>query len=271
MSKPPSPYVASPYIDRLAPAPGAPLALLTCDHGGAEIPDALDDLGLKGPERWDHIAWDPGAADVTRRLAASMGLGAVINRASRLLFDVNRTPDDPTAIRAISEDILIPGNFGVDTATHAARKIAYFDPFHDAVKAAVAALGAMPALIAVHSFTPIFKGARRAVEIGVLWDHDDRIAAPLMRALSQAGFAVGDNQPYSGRDAWGCTIETHATPQGRANVLLEIRNDLIADEKGVAQISDALAAAFSPILAMDALFHPWTSDQSGPTDPKIRP
>lgn len=255
---------AGAYVDIL-PARSETPALLVCDHGGHETPPALNRLGLSEAEITDHIGWDPGAAALTRALQGRLGLGAVINRASRLLIDANRDPACPTAIRVISEDVIVPGNRDLDAAARAARKAAFFDPYHDAVTAALAALGPCPAVIAPHSFTPVFKSVRRTVEIGVLWDRDDRIAAPLLAALDAQGFQIGDNRPYSGRDAWGWTIETHATPHGRPNVLLELRNDLIADEAGVARIADALAQALAPILMDAALYRPWRGAGAAPS------
>lgn len=253
----------SPFVEA-TPGGGTTPAVLACDHGGNEIPPEYADLGLTPAEKADHIAWDPGAAALTRALAAALALTAVINRASRLLFDVNRAPDDPTAIRIISDRTIVAGNRGLTPAARAERRARFHEPYHEALAAALAALPGAPALIAVHSFTPVYRGARRAVEIGVLWDADDRIAAPLMAALRAAGFAVGDNAPYSGRDGWGGTIARHATPLGRPNVLIELRNDLLSDGAAVARACDALVVALRPILSDPALFTPWRADDARP-------
>lgn len=236
----------SPYLDHLPGADGSPLVLL-CEHGGAEIPDAERDLGLAGADRFDHIAWDIGAADLTHALAAGLGAPALINRASRLLFDANRPPDDPTAARVISDGRIVPGNRDLCADALAARKAAYFDPFHAAAAALVASRPGA-ALIAVHSFTPIFAGVRRPVEIGLLWDDDDRIATPLEAPLRAAGFAVAQNEPYSGRDGWGWTIPVHAA-DGRPSLLVEVRNDLIDHAAGVERVAAAFVDGLRPILA----------------------
>ena len=55
---------------------------------------------------------------------------------------------------------------------------------------------------------------------------------------------VGDNEPYTG-DLAGDTLYRHATRRGLAHALIEIRQDLIADEGGV----EAWAARLAAILA----------------------
>ncbi len=87
---------------------------------------------------------------------------------------------------------------------------------------------AVPVLISMHSFTPLWKGFARPWEVGVLWDRDARLARPLIDALMRAGFRVGDNEPYSGELENDC-LYRHGTMNGLPHVLIEIRQDLIAN------------------------------------------
>jgi len=87
--------------------------------------------------------------------------------------------------------------------------------------------------------------------VGVLWDEDDRLAAPLLDRLRREGdLVVGDNEPYPGA-LKGDAMWTHGTRRGLPHALIEIRNDLIADEAGEREWSERLV----PILgdALDAM------------------
>jgi predicted N-formylglutamate amidohydrolase len=93
-------------------------------------------------------------------------------------------------------------------------------------------------------------GFCRPWHVGVLWNRDDRIAGPLIRALGEDGdLCVGDNQPYSGRDEHGFTIPHHAEPRDLPNVLLEIRQDLIGEPGGCRAWAERLYRVFTPLLA----------------------
>ncbi|MEX2615085.1 MAG: N-formylglutamate amidohydrolase [Alphaproteobacteria bacterium] len=226
-------------------------AVIVCDHGGDAVPRALNGLGLDPSIRARHIAWDIGAADVARRLAARMALPAVLARYSRLVIDLNRPLDDLTSIREISDGVVIPGNRRLTDDETEARAAEIFRPYHAAVAAALDACATpVPAVISVHSFTPVMKGFERPWHIGVLYNADARIARPLMSRLAAVPeVTVGDNLPYSGYDLFGNTIETHAMPQGRPNILLEIRQDLIDTRHGAEKWAGIVADALAPVLA----------------------
>ncbi len=227
--------------------------LIVCDHASRALPRALGSLGLPDAELERHIAYDIGAAALTHRLAARFDATAVLSGYSRLLIDPNRNLDDPTAIPVISDGVVIPGNRALDAHAQAQRVDAVFRPYQEAVGRQVARIranGQVPILLSVHSFTPTMRGVARPWHIGVLWDRDPRLPVPLLAALRADGrWCVGDNEPYSGRDTTGGTVETHATPAGYPNVLLELRQDLIADDAGVELWAQVLGDALAPLLS----------------------
>lgn len=236
----------------------APFAVV-CDHGGGAVPAALRGLGLDAATLARHIAWDIGAMDVARRLAQELGAPAVLAHYSRLVIDLNRPLDDLTSIREISDGVVIPGNRRLAPSDIEARVTEVFRPYHDAVESVLAARPVpAPAVVSVHSFTPVMKGFERPWHVGVLYNADARIAAPLMQALDRdRDIAVGDNLPYSGFDLFGNTIETHAMPQGRPNILLEIRQDLVDTRHGAERWAGLIAAALRPVLADASLYRPF--------------
>jgi predicted N-formylglutamate amidohydrolase len=213
--------------------------LFLCDHASNRIPPDYDALGLPAPLFETHIAYDIGAAFVTRALAKAYGAAALLGGVSRLLIDLNRGADDPTLVMKLSDGSIIPGNRRAGPEEIAARLKRFHAPYHAAIAGQIARIGPSAILVSIHSFTPAWKGVARPWEIGVLYGRDGRLARPLMRHLAAAGFAVGDNEPYTGA-LEGDTLDTHGTKTGHANVLIEIRQDFLADR--------ALAEAFAPRL-----------------------
>ena len=227
--------------------PGAPEATLIflCDHASNALPRAYGDL-----------AWDIGAGALTRRLAARFGAPAFLGSWSRLLIDLNRGPDDPTLVMKLSDGAIVPGNARADAAELAHRVARYHAPYHAAIKAAIddrAARGIAPALVSMHSFTPAWKGVPRPWHVGVLWDRDERLAKPLIAAFeAEPGLVVGDNEPYDGA-LEGDTLWTHGTSRGLPHALIEIRQDLIADEAGVARMAGLVDAVLRRALQAGSL------------------
>ncbi|MBL8258215.1 MAG: N-formylglutamate amidohydrolase [Candidatus Competibacteraceae bacterium] len=255
-----------PVLDDEEPPPftllnpqGTAAAVLVCDHASNRIPAALGQLGLGPVERSRHIAWDIGAACVTRRLAERLDAPAVLAGYSRLVIDCNRPPGDPTSIAQVSDGILIPGNLELDDAAADARLNALFWPYHRAIAQMLAQRwrhgnGRAPALIAIHSFTPVMDGFRRPWQIGVLWNRDPRLASLLLDELrADEALCVGDNEPYSGREV-GFTMNAHGGAAGLAHAEIELRQDLIADASGCERWARVVGDALAGALRNEALY-----------------
>ncbi|WP_422368041.1 N-formylglutamate amidohydrolase [Pelagibius sp.] len=235
---------------------GAPVLLL-CDHATRFIPRALNSLGLDEACLTRHIAWDIGIAEVTRRLAERLDAPAMLSHFSRLIVDPNRRADNPTLIPEISDGVIVPGNRGLTPEQREARLETFFRPYHAAISDqldAMLAAGTAPALISMHSFTPVMKGEERPWEIGILWNRDPRLPQPLMARLRAEGLTVGDNLPYSGADEHGYTQHMHGDRRGLANVLIEVRQDLIDTHQGAADWADRLGTALAAVLGDPGLY-----------------
>jgi predicted N-formylglutamate amidohydrolase len=222
--------------------------VLVADHARRALPEEYGDLGLPAQEFQRHIAYDIGVEQVTRRLAALTGAPAVMANFSRLLIDPNRGEDDPTLIRQLYDGTVVPGNYPISAAERERRLVDFYRPYHDAVAAMVASVAAAsrgsPVIFSVHSFTPVMQGHVRPWHIGVLWDLDDRAPRALIDMLAaDPTLIVGDNEPYDGA-LRGDTMFKHAIVNGFAHALIEIRQDLIADESG----QEAWAARLAPII-----------------------
>lgn len=234
--------------------PGRSVAgvLFLCDHASNALPPEYGDLGLPAGAFERHIAYDIGSAGVTRALAARFEAPALLTRYSRLLIDPNRGADDPTLVMKLSDGAVIPGNAQVDSAEIARRTALYWTPYRQAAGALldeISAAGPAPAIVSLHSFTPVWRGAARPWRIGLLWDNDPRMAQPLLEELEAAGLGpVGDNEPYDGA-LKGDTLYDLATARGLAHVLIEIRQDLIAEPAGQIEWAERIADALAPVLA----------------------
>ena len=233
-------------------AGGGARILLLCDHASPFVPRAFGGLGLSEAELCRHIAWDIGIAEVTREMAARLDAPALLSHFSRLIVDPNRALDDPTLIPQLSDGVIVPGNRGLSEAARQARIATFHQAYHGAIEAqleAMIAQGRAPALISMHSFTPVMKGLERPWQIGILWNRDGRLPVPLMARLRAQGLTVGDNEPYSGRETHGYTTHVHAEPRGLANALIEVRQDLIDTHHGAAEWAERLAETLRAVLA----------------------
>jgi predicted N-formylglutamate amidohydrolase len=225
--------------------------VLIVDHASNRLPDGYGTLGLDPSDFRRHIAYDIGIGEVARRIASRLRAPAVLCGFSRLLIDPNRGEDDPTLIRQLSDNTIIEGNYPLDAAERERRLDAWYRPYHRAIAGAIAEAesrsGMPPFLVSLHSFTPQMQGRSRPWHVSLLWDLDDRAARPLFEVLrGDKALCVGDNEPYDGALA-GDTLSVHATSAGLAHVLIEIRQDLIADEKGQAEWAERLAPALDGI------------------------
>lgn len=230
--------------------------LLVCDHASRRIPATLAGLGLPEELLAEHIAWDIGAAELALALGERLRLPVLLNNWSRLVIDCNRALDDPTLIPEESGGIPVPGNQDLPAADRAARIAQIHAPYHAAVAARLACFGcAAPAIIAIHSFTPQLGADARPWHLGVLWDKDPRISAPLLAALqAMPALVVGDNEPYSGRHPADYTMDHHGEAGGLPHVSIELRQDLLQHPEGVSLWSRLLADALAPILDDPALY-----------------
>src|SRR3984885_4328251 len=219
---------------------------LTADHAGRAVPRALGDLGVPAAEMERHIAWDIGIAGVTERLSALLDATAVLQTYSRLVVDCNRDPSWPTAMPEVSEYTPIPGNVGLSAEAKAARVAAVFTPYHNRIRALLDARAhRRTVLVAMHSFTPSFKGESRAMQVGMLYNKDARLARILLDLLHQEGdLTIGDNAPYAVTEDSDYSIPTHGEKRGLPHIEIEIRQDLIAAPDG----QQAWASRFARLL-----------------------
>jgi predicted N-formylglutamate amidohydrolase len=228
--------------------------LFLCDHASSAMPAEYGNLGLTTEEFERHIAYDIGAAPLTRALAHHFGAPALLANFSRLLVDPNRGADDPTLVMRLSDRTIVPGNARIDATEIERRRQRFWQPYRDGTARMIEAMlasGVVPAIVSIHSFTPVWKGVARPWQVSVLWDSDPRMAVSFIAALRAEGLVVGDNEPYDGA-LEGDTLYQHATQRGLAHMLIEMRQDLVAGADEVAHWAERLARHLRPVLAEPA-------------------
>lgn len=231
---------------------GASPFVLIGDHAGRLVPRALGNLGLPEQELSRHIGWDIGVSSLGARLSASLDAPFIEQRYSRLVVDCNRDPKRSDAIPHVSDGTIIPGNADLSDADRAARIATIHEPYHQVIADTLAfrrEAGRETILVALHSFTPVMRGFVRPWHCGLLHHRGDaRLVGPMLKALRRdPDLVVGDNEPYA-MNGIDYTVPRHAYPD-LPYLEIEVRQDLLVDETGVAlwtgRIAGALAAARS--------------------------
>ena len=262
--------VADPPVVQVINGTGAAPVVLVCDHASNSVPISLGALGLSASELDHHIAWDDGAAAVTRRLSERFDAPAVLAGYSRLVIDCNRPLTSPTSIPTVSDGSEIPANRDVSAAEAAARADALFWPYHRQIAGTLDRLVAgseIPIFVAVHSFTPQLNGGdARLWHIGLLWEHDGRLVAPLRAAFSRLvpDICIGHNQPYAIVGPSDYSIPEHGQNRGLPHIEIEIRQDLIDTQEGAELWAGRVAEALESMRTEHGPFEMLTPVKHNP-------
>lgn len=229
-------------------AEGAGNAVVVCDHASNRVPHRLRALGLSAAQLASHIAWDPGAVEVARRLARHLDAPLVASGYSRLVIDCNRPLASADSMAAVSAGVVVPGNRSITAADRALRTVALFEPYHRDIAGVLdrrAAAGRPCLLLSVHSFTPVLNGHHRPWQVAFAYGRDPRLASLMLDAFAaEGGFVVGDNQPYNVDDTTDYTLPVHGEQRRLPHVLIECRQDLLTTAQDREAWATRLAAAY---------------------------
>jgi predicted N-formylglutamate amidohydrolase len=245
-----------PAVEIINESGSSPVVLL-CEHASNFIPPEYEGLGLDPAELGRHIAWDIGAAGVTRKLSHLIDAPAFLGQFSRLLIDLNRPLTSPTSIVNRSESTDIPGNASIDPAERGRRAALYFEPFHRAVERLLERrerAGRPTLIVAVHSFTPTFHGESRPWHAGIIFDKGAAFAEATLDRLRahEVALNVGANVPYSvsPEDYYG--LLEYGDHVGNPAILVEIRQDLLLRPEQQDEWAHRLAASLAVDIALES-------------------
>ncbi|WP_374380738.1 N-formylglutamate amidohydrolase [Dongia sp.] len=223
------------------------LFVFVCDHASHLIPRRLGQLGLPDDVIQTHIGWDIGAAALARQLAAAFQAPLFLTGYSRLVIDCNRPLASDGSIPSISAGISIDANRNLSAAEMRQRQDVLFHPYQQAIAAHLdrrQARGVPTALFAIHSFTPDYPGEVRPWHVDFAYHRDRRLAGLLIDQFLVPGILVGDNLPYAVEDESDYAIPIHGEKRGLPHVLVEIRQDTLRDDAGIARWSTHLTSLF---------------------------
>lgn len=234
---------------------GASEIVLVCEHASNHMPSEYNNLGVSPEDLTRHIAWDIGAAEVTRGLAEALDAPAFLGTYSRLLVDLNRPFGCQSSMPVRSEATDIPGNIGLSTEECERRRQAIFDPFHAVIATHLdrrTTQGRHTRLVTIHSFTPVFLGVTRPWHGGILFDRSRRFAEAVISGLSHDSMLnIAANQPYGIHRDEDYAVPIYGTDRGLPAILVEIRNDLISNVQGVEQWVVRLADVLRALPPLD--------------------
>ena len=240
---------------------GASRVLLVCEHASNRIPARYDGLGLSDEAKSSHAAWDPGALPLAEALSEILDARIVASTVSRLVYDCNRPPEAADSMPVRSEIFDVPANANLSDAERQERIASVYEPFRLLLAKTISSAGARPVLVTIHSFTPVYLGNKRAVEIGAIHDADSSLSEKFVALGQEDGrYRFELNEPYSIADGVAHTLAVHGTSNGLANIMIEVRNDLLIDTNQVREIAELLAGLLGKTLA--ALGMPLTDESA---------
>jgi len=230
--------------------------LISCEHASNRVPAELRGLGLSKRHVEDHIAWDRGAGIIACAVAARLGAPCHLGKWSRLVVDLNRSPEHPKLIAPVSFGIAIPGNRDVDDAEIARRLRRWWKPFRDRATSDVSRLIARHGRclqLSIHSFTPVVDRVARRADIGLLYDPahagERAFAKQLRAALAPSGLAIYMNEPYRGTSDGFTTSLRARHPHSRYAALeIETNQRLLRTTTTTHRIARLLADALATLL-----------------------
>ena len=233
---------------------GTSAAVLVCDHASNLVPRGLKGLGLNAKVLDSHIAWDPGAALVSKLLSNTLDAALVLSGYSRLVIDCNRPLESPESIPENSAGVCISGNQALTLTAKKQRIESLFLPYQHAIAQLLEQRSRPTVLISIHSFISELYGKKRPWQVGVAGYCDHRLARALYTALRQTdGLVVGFNQPYTIEEKFDYTLPIQGEESGLHCAMVEIRQDEIANIINAQNWAKRLANAWrmaEPVLAI---------------------
>ncbi|MDX1645792.1 MAG: N-formylglutamate amidohydrolase [Longimicrobiales bacterium] len=237
---------------------GGAAVVVSCEHGGNQIPPEYAHCFASPTARRalaGHRGWDPGSEAAARAFASALRAPLVVQRVSRLLVDCNRSLHHPRLFSEFSRVL------GPEERNAVIER--FWRTHRERVHAAVddAPTEALVVHVGIHAFTPVWKGRRRATEVGLLFDPRRPSEAELARRWrgymrSVRSRAIHLNRPYRGwTDGLTTTLRSVLPPDRYLGVELELSHALTAPHAGAVEAglwaADGLRRALADLVPGD--------------------
>ena len=228
--------------------------LLTCEHGGNGIPARYRTIFKNAKAALhSHRGWDPGALAIARQLGLQLSAPLVFSETSRLLIDLNRSPDSATLLSEFSRDL-------PPSELESIRRL-HYSPYRTEVTSRlekVVKRGRAAIHLSIHSFAPVLRGRRRPCQIGVLFDPsrplEARVAAAFRTSLQHEfpRAKVRLNYPYQGvGDGLTTTLRKKLPGSRYAGIELELNQAWLKRQAAAGRtkaVSKRIASAIDAAL-----------------------
>lgn len=219
--------------------------VVTCEHGGNIVPQGFVSL-FRGQRRMlrSHRGYDAGALELANFVSEGFGTVPHSSTVTRLLVDLNRSPENPRRFSEISRRLPASGKKSVmDT---------YYWPYRSEIQSEIGRLvrgGENVLHLSVHTFTPVLDGKKRFADIGLLYNPQRRLESLFCRRwkrqLGQVAppLRVRLNYPYSGQSDgfttylrcffdeqvyWGIELEVNQRfALGRAERWIQVKRAIV--------------------------------------------
>jgi len=207
------------------------LIAITAEHASNALPEGYtwseSDRAHFVDEHW---GWDKGSLDAALHIAKELKCVLVHSLYSRLLLDVNRDLPSDTLFRVSGDGREVDLNRNIDEEEEETRINKYYLSYYKALREV--GIKVQPKYVfCVHSFTPLYEGNPRTLEVGVLVNDSDELGQKVYEEYKKRNHNVAINEPYSGKEglaALGAMLYAKV-PITREGVEFEFRNDLLTD------------------------------------------
>ncbi|MEQ9591242.1 MAG: N-formylglutamate amidohydrolase [Cyclobacteriaceae bacterium] len=173
--------------------------VVSCEHAGNNVPQGFQSI-FEGHEEVlsSHKGWDPGAWIIAQEIAKHFSVVPLGEHTTRLLIETNRSLHHPELYSSYSQGL---SAIEKDRLLHE-----IYLPYRTSVENEIRKI-IKPALhLSIHTFTPVFNGLERSVDIGILFDPERNMESTFSKLLLNAlkvklpAMSSRFNEPYLGVD-----------------------------------------------------------------------
>jgi len=212
--------------------------VITCEHASNALPDEYS--WTENDRTYfanDHWGYDPGSLDVALYLAKELKCVLVRSLYSRLLCDVNRSLAADTLFRTEGDAQVVDLNRDLTYDEEQKRILKYHHSYYNALREVSVKIDPL-FIFSVHSFTGLYEGQPRSLEVGLLVSYSDELGNKVNEGYKKRNHNVAVNEPYDGKQGLNAldTLLFAKYPVRRQAVQFEFRNDLLLDPKKAEQL-----------------------------------
>jgi predicted N-formylglutamate amidohydrolase len=216
---------------------------ITCEHGGNSVPKDFAALFYKARKLLEgHRGYDAGALQLARKFAGELKAPLFFSKVTRLLIDLNRSPDNPGRFSEITK--------ALSAEEKAAIENRYYTPYRGGVQSAFARCIEKRGLavhISVHTFTPVLHGKVRIADIGLLYDPSRKNEAAFCVSWQEAfhrlqpDVKIRRNYPYRGKsDGFTTHLRRSFPERSYLGIELEVNQKILRNGAAWLKLRQAL-------------------------------